>query len=311
MSEQILSSEEVDAILKVTQDSNSLNASFDDNAAPNPEAEKNRNANTLNNLSELMRTEYEKTLSSFLRKKAAVKVIAFTPSTMGTALNDSNEKNLFSIVRLLPNDHHGIVSIDASFLNQVINLLFGGQSNVNDVTLEIPTGKMGVIITEKLCNLALSSFTQACQDYGVVSTELIKTTTLLNLKSNLLMDNNVYSLELGITLEQCEATLKLVIAEEFVRELIFVDAKGEPQHTEKDFWRKAIKTQVVDSLVTVSVTLPDIPIKAQDFMALKEGDTIPISDPTLVYVCLNNLKLFRAKAGQANSKRVAKILSQI
>jgi hypothetical protein len=63
MSEQVLSSEEVDAILKVTQDSNSLNVSFD-NATT--DEEKNRNSNTLTNLGDITRFEYEKILSSFL-----------------------------------------------------------------------------------------------------------------------------------------------------------------------------------------------------------------------------------------------------
>jgi hypothetical protein len=56
------------------------------------------------------------------------------------------------------------------------------------------SGNMGIIIAEKLCQLALGGFTQACLDYRVVSAELVKTRTLLNLKSNLVMDDNVYTL---------------------------------------------------------------------------------------------------------------------
>ena len=41
-----------------------------------------------------------------------------------------------------------------------------------------------------------------------------------------------------------------------------------------------------------------------DIMKLKSGDLIPIADPTDVFLCLNELKLFRASAGQANNKRV-------
>ena len=73
----------------------------------------------------------------------------------------------------------------------------------------------------------------------------------------------------------------------------------------------AIKTQVVDSIVNISISLPDVSMKANDFLNLKEGDLIPIGDPTMVYVCLNNYKLFRAVAGQSNSNLVVKITEQI
>jgi flagellar motor switch protein FliM len=210
----------------------------------------------------------------------------------------------------MPSNHLGIFTLNPILLNQVINLLYGGQPNPNDTDIEAP-GKIGVMIAEKVCQLTLGGFTQVCHDYGIVSAEVTKTGMLQQLKSNLAMEDNIYVLDLSVSLDDVETNAQLMLPENFMHEFIFTQTVGESQHREKDFWRKAIKTQVVDSLVTVSVTLPDMPLRVNEFMALKEGDTIPISDPTLVYVCLNNLKLFRAKAGQANSKRVAKILSQI
>jgi flagellar motor switch protein FliM len=310
MSEQVLSSEEVDAILQVTQNSNSHEVNFESlqgNSQPST-----HDHNALTNLAELMRSEYEKMLSAFLRKKTQVKVKAVNLTNIGAVVNDDTEKNMFSIVRLMPNDEYGLYLINLNFLHQVINLLFGGQLSNAEAAMEIP-GKMGTLIAEKLSRLALNGFTQACLDYGNFTADLLKTSAQLNLatNNNLALSERAYVFELTVFLDDLETTLKLMIPESFFKESIFSNIRDEPKHREKDFWRAAIKMQVVDSLVTVSVSLPDMPLKVHDFMSWKAGDVIPIPDPTLVYVCLNSLKLFRAKAGQANSKRVVKILSQI
>jgi flagellar motor switch protein FliM len=109
---------------------------------------------------------------------------------------------------------------------------------------------------------------------------------------------------------EVETALSILVASDFLYEFI-------PSNTDdvvpidSESWRTAIEAQVVDSSVTVCVSLPEISIKASDLVALKNGDLIPIGDPTLVYVCLNNTRLFCGNAGQANSSRVVKILSEI
>ena len=45
-------------------------------------------------------------------------------------------------------------------------------------------------------------------------------------------------------------------------------------------------------------------------MKLKPGDVIPINDPSMVYVCTDQVKLFKAVAGTAKSQRVVKILDK-
>jgi flagellar motor switch protein FliM len=310
MSEQVLSSEEVDAILQLTQNSNFHDVNFDGVQGDNQTS--THNSNTLTNLAEIMRSEYEKMLSAFLRKKTPVKLNSFSRTNIAATINDDAEKNMFSIVRIVPNNQYGLYVINLNFLHEVINLLFGGQVSRAEAAMDAP-GKMGTLIAEKLSRLALNGFTQACLDYCTITADIIKTSAQLNLTTtnNLAMDESVYAFELTVFMDDLETTTKLMIPESFFKQTIFTNTRDEPKHREKDFWRAAIKKQEVDSRVTVSVSLPDMPLKVHDFMALKAGDIIPISDPTLVYVCLNSLKLFRAKAGQANSKCVAKILSQI
>jgi flagellar motor switch protein FliM len=122
--------------------------------------------------------------------------------------------------------------------------------------------------------------------------------------------DQVYCTDFTISFEEFESKISLYISEYFFAHLI-PTVTGKNMHKEKDFWRTAIKSEVMDSFVTVRTNMKDVPMKVKDFMNLKEGDVIPIADPTLVYVCLNDLKLYRGVAGQSNGKVVVKVVSQI
>ena len=309
---QVLSSEEVDAILKVTQENtkNEVLSSPADQADDSSDL-KQRATAMLKTIAETTEFELEKIISAFLRKKSNVKTKPFELMQLSACLSNAAEKSVFSVFRIMPNDNYGMFAMDLAFLLQMINHLYGGQSGLTDDPETSSAGKVGTIIAEKFCQLTLSGFAQACSEYGVITSEVVKTSSLPNLTSNLVMDDNVYSMEISITLDDVTSNIRFMIAEDFIQKFFLGTKKSEAKHREKDFWRTAIKSQVVDSFVAVSVTLPEVNLKVNDFMSLKEGDILPISDPTLVYVCLNNLKLFRAKAGQANSKRVAKIVAQI
>lgn len=311
MSDQVLSSEEVDAILKVTQQKEQDLSKIVGNG-DNANEKGKHYTYALTNINELVRSECEKNLTSFLRKKVILKTKSFNLSKVSACLSANPEaKNIYSVFRLSPNEHYGMILVDMALLHQMINLLFGGKINDKEQVIENP-GKVGNIIAEKLCQLCLTAFSQACEEYGTVTFDILKTTTSQNLASNLGLEaeDQVYMMDLSIFFDEIETSLKILITEDFLIQFIPSKVEGN-KHREKDFWRTAIKTQVVDSFVTIHVTLPDVSMKVKDFMALKEGDLVPISDPTMVYVCLNNLKLFRASAGQANSKRVAKIINQI
>lgn len=310
MSDQVLTSEEVDAILKASQEkSHDLSKIVGQGDFSNNEQEKHYTY-ALNNINELFRADCEKNLTSFLRKRIILKTKSASVTQVSACLNE-NDKFVYSIFRINPKEQYGMVVIDMPILHQTINLLYGGKLNTKEQIMDHP-GKVGAIIAEKLSQLCLTSFATACQEFGTLNYEIIKTTSSYNLASNLGLtgEDQVYMIESTVFFDEFETTIKFLVSEDFF--LQFVPAKSDGhRHREKDFWRTAIKTQVVDSFVTISINMPDVTIKVRDFMALKEGDVVPIGDPTMVYVCLNNLKLFRAAAGQANSKRVAKIINQI
>jgi flagellar motor switch protein FliM len=171
-------------------------------------------------------------------------------------------------------------------------------------------GKIGMLVGERIAKLVLDSLVVACSEYGAFSCEIIKSIAMPNLTSKMSMDDRVYSFDMAIAMSEIEMKMCIIIPESFIREFIPIKGK-EVKHVESNFWRSAIETQVSDSTIDINVTLNDVKFKINDLLAMKTGDLIPIGDPTLTYVCLNKLKLFRASAGQANSKRVVKIVSEV
>lgn len=304
---QVLSSEEVDAILNVS-DEKGQDLSTLGSEAISEQAKQYSQA--LSNINELIRSEFEKNFSSFLRKKIIIKPKALNFALVSGFLSENNEKKVFSTFKIMPQEGYGLFMADASLVHYTLSLLYGGKINKDEPVVE-NSGKVGVIVSEKICQLFLTSFCQACLEYGKIQGEVIKTAPSLNLISNLHMENENHacSVEFSVFIDEIETTVKFIILEDFLAE--FFPVKKEVKHREKDFWRTAIKSQVVDSFVTINMTLPEITMNVNDFLDLKEGDLIPIGDPTVAYVCLNSIKLFKAAAAQANSKRVVKIISQI
>ena len=310
---KVLSKEEVDALIKVTQDNTVDLAQMAHDGHENTqswtEANCAVNSRALTNVTELTTAEVEKLLSSFLRKKINIKSKLNNLAKLSECLEGKQEKHIYTVFKIMPQDCYGMVIIDLPLLHQSINLLYGGQVNTTETVIETP-GKVGIMIAEKICQIGIDGFTKACGEFGKISCDIIKTITLPNLTSKLSAEDRVYSMEMTAMIGELETTFVVIVREDFLRQFIPVKT-SEAGHLDSNFWRTAIENQVVDSIVTVNVTLPDISMKMNDLSKLKNGDLIPISDPTLVYVCLNNLKLFRANAGQANSKRVAKILSEV
>jgi len=308
MTKQVLTSEEVDAILKISQENNvdlgKLSTNFD-----NP-ASVRKYTYALGDINDTVRTESEKNLSALLRKRVIVKTKSANFAPVSSCISATGDNSTLVLFRMLPSEQFGIFLVDMPFIDQAINLLFGG-GVMRGETKKTP-GKVGLLISEKITEIALTAFTQACAEYGEVKFDLIKTTSTSNPNLNLGLtpDEQVYFIVFSVFFDEVETTLTFMIAEQFLFEFIPHKNPGK-KHRDKDFWREAIKTQVADSIVSINVTLPDINLKVKDFLELKPGDVIPISEPTLVYVCLNSLKLFRAMAGQANSKMVIKILNQI
>lgn len=302
----VLSPEEVDAILKAAQEVGDVS---DNSNAEIAEGDSHINTHALNVIFDTLATELENKFTVLLRKKVVVKAKAPVITKVEECLKQVSERDIYSAYKLLPSDTHVIIMTEYPMLDQSINLLYGGKMQ-KTVGEENWCGKIGIITAEKMSKLFLSCFSEACKEYGTVDFDHYKTNRVISNVNNMEDGDKVYFTDFTFSYEEFDGKLSLFISEEFFTHFIPAHT-GKNGHHEKDFWRTAIKSEMMDSYVNVSTQIKDSQIKLAEFMNLKEGDVIPIADPTLVYLCLNDLKLYRGIAGQSNGKVVVKVVSQI
>jgi len=303
----VLSTEEVEALIKAAQ-TTSLGV---DDIANDEAAEDTSTINTqaLHTILDTTRSDFENKLTALLRKKSAITITPPVMTNFEELLKQADAKHAYSFLKIMPYDYPAMISTEFSFLDMVINLLYGGKITAS--TPEVTSvGKIGVITAEKICLMLMDSFVVASADHAKIKVESPKSSLVMKSANYFKDDESVHAITLSITVEEIETKLFLYLTDELLSTMLPVKA-GKGRHRDSDFWKTAIKSEVIDSYVTITTTTNDIHIKVKDFMKLKEGDEITISDPTIVYVCMNNLKLFRALAGQSNSKIVAKIVGQV
>lgn len=303
----VLSPDEVDAIIKAAQ----ATGSEVDGAASDEQGENAGNINThaLANIIENLRNEIETKLTVLLRKKITVKLATPTLTKIQDRLKETAEGAVGSSFKIDPYDSPALIYSEHKFLDNIINLLYGGKLQAEE-SQQAPLGKIGLITAEKMHDMLVECVAEAGKEYGALAFKSYKTAANLVTINNIPDDESIYYADIKIVIEDSESSVGLYLTEELLIKLIPVKT-GKGRHREKDFWRTAIKSEVVDSYVTVTTCISDVQIKLKDFVQLKEGDELQINDPTLVYICLNNLKLYRGLAGQSNSKMVAKIVGQI
>jgi len=305
----ILSTDEVDALMKAAQDKDTDLSKLLSRASTADEIE-SLNYKAISNIVELTWAECEKIFSNFIRKKVIIRTKETKFGKVAECLEGKTEKHVYSIFRIMPNEYYCLVALPLPLLHQMISALYGGSINGKDAVIEAP-GNIGIIIAEKINELIMEGFILACKDYGQVTSELFKTITLPNLISKLSMEDEVYSMEYTVTIGDTESGMTALLPVGFLQKFIPKNELDSPESKKRyQSWRKAIESQVVDSYVSVVATLPAINIKAKDLLALKNGDVIPISDPTVVDICLNEVKLFKASVAQANSILIAKIVDE-
>lgn len=304
----VLSPEEVDAILKAAQQAGDEAAG--DAAATEGDGDASTiNTHALNVIYDTFCTELENKFTVLLRKKVTVKSNSPTLVAVSECIKQLHERDIHSGYKLHPSETHGLVSIEYPMLDQSINLLYGGKMQ-ETIGEENWCGKIGLITGEKISRLVMGCFSDACKEYGKIEYDHYKTNRVISNVNNMEDADKVYFSDINLSFEEFTGKISLFINDVFFTNLIPATT-GRNGHQERDFWRTAIKSEVMDSYVTVGMHIQDVRLKVKDFLALKEGDVLPITDPTLVFVCLNELKIYRGVAGQSNGKVVVKVVSQI
>lgn len=305
----ILSKEEVDAIIKssISGNSDAEGEATNDDAS---ESESSINTNALANIIENLRESLESKLTALLRKKIVIKPQPVARFSIEELQQNATEGAVYSTYKFNPISSSTLIVLNGDLLDMMLTMLYGGKlQQIEEGNVKI--GKVGLIAAEKIGGMINDSLITGMKEYGELSKEPYKTSQLLQ-TVNTFANEIMHCIEMKICIDEVEKTFRLCLPEEFLIKFIpFKTGKGKGKHKEKDFWRTAIKQEVMDSFVTITVNMADIKMPLSRLLSFKEGDEIEVADPALVYACLNDLKIYRALAGQSNSNIVVKIISQV
>jgi len=307
---KIVSTEEMNEILKASKDDKlDLTQLIGSNAYIVDNQSKNFSPKALSNLTDLTWTECRNQYSQFTRRKMLFNLQQNEIANFGEILKDRQDKRIYVVAKLLPHNYYTLIVLDTNFLHQIINILFGGDYNESDVVNDTP-GKISLAVAEKLSCLVLDSFVTACREHGDIRYEIVKVVNLPNLITKFKEDQPLYYLNMEVVLGTMIAEINFMVDINFLFDVIPATEEVAPPTT-KQHWKESIKSQVVDSFVTLAVTLPNIEVNLKDFLEMTEDALITISDPRAVYIGLNNIKIFRANAGQLNDIRVVEVEREI
>jgi flagellar motor switch protein FliM len=309
---KILTPEEMTEILNITQDNHlDLTQLIGKNLLPSRHVSKHYSSRSLINITSLTIARCQEVFTRFYRKQVEINFKKAEVATLEELIKDKQTNYIYFIAKISPKNFPTLVIIDQTFLYQSIDLLFGGKVNDIDVVPE-KIGKVSLLLAEKICALFLDAFLMGCKEQFLVSYEFVKIVTQPNLITKIQETDRFYQIENEITIGSKQSTMCLLVDENFFGEYIpesDIDAANIASAEES--WKTAIQSQVIDSVVTLSIALPNITIHLKEFLSMEKDSIIEIPDPTAVFIELNNTKIYKGVAGQRNDRRVIEIEREI
>jgi|GEM_PF-3421460 len=265
----------------------------------------------------ILTSEGQARLSSFLRKKVFIKL-----NSIRTCLFDEIEHDhsrlLMLNYRISPYEKYGLITFDFIFLHSVINLLYGGVVSNNEPIMR-GLGKSGIKIAKKVSELFLGVLQESMTEYLKTKVSISDPVSHLSAVFKQEKYDKCYSISLCAWFDSVVCNFNVLLPER-----IFSDSDGdivndsnEPAGAgnelalQNSIFDEKARNELIDSTVSVSVSLPGIALKLRDVVNLKSGDIIPIGDPVSVLVTLNNKPLYKASAGQSNLRRAVKITDKL
>lgn len=274
---------------------------------------------TIESVVSFLTSEGQLRLSSFLRKKVLIKFNSITSCLFDDIEHDHTRLLMLNFC-ISPYEKYGLIFFDFIFLHSVINLLYGGVVSNNEPIMR-GLGKSGIKIAKKVSEIFLGVLQESMMEYLKTDLRFSEASSHLSAVFKQEKYEKCYNISLCAWFDSVVCNVNFVIPERIFSnsdaEEVVDGNSSAPSANSKDvvaqssiFDEKA-RNELIDSSVSVSVSLPQIALKLKDVVNLKAGDIIPISDPATVFVTLNNKKLYKASAGQSNLRRAVKITEKL
>ncbi len=317
MTEEILSSDEIDELMNSSSDSSNGNLEQEDLFElvdfSNAHGHSLMTFPGFNSLNELFELEMSNSLLNFLRRKVTVEILSPKLVTYEDYIENLNQPTSFNVLEFTEQHSLVFVTLSAELLYCIVTYLFGGFLE-DEPTLPDRFGKMEERISRSLIENIMKTF---CKTWAGVQ-KFEYTILQLMLKSNPinLLNEQDMLLVCGYRVTVLgysgvfDIALETALLEALKPEMKKNKLRNVNQSEERK-WRNKLYETMMDVDVELISRFPDMDIQFEDLINLKVGDVVSLDDPNFANVFIEEIKLFTASCGASKGSRVIEILQQI
>lgn len=311
----VLSKDEMDTLL---QNSDENQSGVGANLPPqdvNPYDFSQLSSKTINDLSkietvhDILCEELSSRLSKFYCRKIDVEVSKPAIQPFGEYLQSLETPLLINVIDLKKLSSPGLVYFSKTFLNNSIEILFGGDvNNTSDENRLFARADHG--ISKLLTTLINKSLDNSWEEITTIdfqyvrSVSNIKMANIVEFHENALVTNCSFSVENNL----CEFNICIPCSSlDPIKGIIEKRNKDSMTLEEQQEWRDGIKENVRNVSLELRCQISELKINLQELLKLKEDDVLYISNPKKAKIFVNGHLLYEGGCGTHNDNKAFKI----
>ncbi|WP_417614587.1 flagellar motor switch protein FliM [Oceanisphaera sp.] len=251
-------------------------------------------------------------LSNMMRRGTEVSVNGVKVIKFGEYVHSLFLPTSLNMVRFRPLKGVGLITLEARLVFLLVDNFFGGDGR--EAKMEgrefTPTERR---VTQLLLKLIFEDYQEAWSpilDVGFEYLDSEVNPTMANIVSSTeLVVVNSFHIELEGGGGELHVALPYAMLEP-IRELL--EAGVQSDQGESDVhWSRALRDEVLDVEVDMSVKLLEKPLTLRNIMEMEAGDIIPVDLPEHLLVSVEEMPSFRGQLGQTGDKMAVRITERI
>ena len=218
-----------------------------------------------------------------------------------------------SIVRVPPLRGTGLFILDSRLVSSLVEVYFGGgrkaHARINGRDFTAMENRVIQLLLDRCFADMKDAWSPAMAlDFEYVNSEsnpqfanIVSPTELVVVSS--------FSLSFDDKGGELHVTLPYAMLEP-IRELLDAGVQSDRDRTD-DRWTDAIRTDMCYAEVELSAQLLETSVSVEQLMRLKPGDIVPVDMPEDVVLCAEGIPLFRGQFGTANGSNAVKLIRPV
>ena len=315
MSTEILSQDEVDALLKGVNGDEEVDAAPESTEGPKPYnlAKQERIVRgrmpTLEIINERFARLLRVGLFNFMRRSAEISVGPVRVTKYGEFVRNLVQPSNLNIVQTKPLRGNSLIIFDPTLVFTVVDNMFGGDSRFNtrvegrDFT---PTEQR---IIQRLLAVVLDGYNKAWQPVFPLAMEFLRSETHTQFATIATPSEVVVSSTFSIELGSAGGAIHVVTPYstlEPIREQIYSSAQSDGAEPDSR-WMQMLRRQVQHAEVEISAHLARTPITLAQVLAMRRGDVIGMDIKPTLTAEVEGVPIFECRYGVLNGQYAIKV----